>query len=48
MYFYFSSSQMLTLIGGKSSFDDYEKADKRISEEKCSICISKILWEIHN
>ena len=26
--------QMLTLIGGKSSFDDYEKADKRISEEK--------------
>ena len=26
--------QMLTPIGGKSSFDDYEKADKRISEEK--------------
>ena len=26
--------QILTLIGGKSSFDDYEKADKRISEEK--------------
>ena len=26
--------QMLTLIGGKSSFDDIEKADKRISEEK--------------
>lgn len=26
--------QMLTLIGGKASFADYEKADKRISEEK--------------
>ena len=26
--------QILTLIGGKSSFDYYEKADKRISEEK--------------
>lgn len=26
--------QMLTLIGGKASFTDYEKADKRIREEK--------------
>ena len=26
--------QMLTLIGGKASFADYEKADKRIREEK--------------
>ena len=26
--------QMLTLIGGKASFADYEKADKRVSEEK--------------
>jgi len=26
--------QMLMLIGGKASFMDYEKADKRISDEK--------------